>query len=109
MDSPILLGLPEIFAKDYEQIAYLDTDVFLKSGKVSDLLKAADPDFAVSGVVDCTQWHGAPRARQNEYWRAMGLIDLPYLNTGVLVLNVKKTSLWEVFLFCLGGWPTLTR
>ncbi len=86
----ILLGLPEIFAQEYEQIAYLDTDVFLKTGKMSELFAAANPDFAISGVMDSTQWYSTPNQRQTNYWQALGLIGKQYLNTGVLVLNVQK-------------------
>ncbi len=86
----ILLALPEIFQTEYEQIVYLDTDVFLRSGKISDLFAAASPKFAVSGVLDSIQWHSTPSARQIDYWQALEIHNKPYLNTGVLVLDTKK-------------------
>ncbi len=86
----ILLALPEIFAKDYDQIVYLDTDVFLKSGKISELFAAAVPGFAISGVLDITQWAGTPDAARTDYWQALGINGLKYLNTGVLVLDVPR-------------------
>ncbi len=86
----ILLGLAEIFAKDYQQIVYLDADVFLQSGKISELFAAAVPGFAISGVLDITQWAGTPNAARTDYWQALGISGLKYLNTGVLVLDVPR-------------------
>jgi len=88
----ILMALPKVFSDDYDQIAYLDADVFLNSGKISDIFAAANPDFAISGVQDITQWMPTPFGPKTRYWEKLGIDQKPYLNTGVLVLDVQKCN-----------------
>jgi len=88
----ILLALPEIFAQEYEKIVYLDTDVFLRKGKISELFAAGSTDHAVLGSMDSIQWHKTPSDKQIGIWEALGISDQAYLNTGVLVLDVEKCN-----------------
>lgn len=88
----IKLALPEIFAADYEQIIYLDADVFLRKGKISDLFDDAPLGTAVAGVVDSIQWSAKKNPGRAKYWEKLGITDKKYMNTGVLVFDVAKCN-----------------
>jgi len=94
----IRIAVPELFKDEYGQILYLDTDVYFRKGSVSQLFQAANPDFAVSAVLDSPQWtSGSKSGFHANYWQQLGVTGLKYLNSGVLVFNVDKYCKEEVY------------
>ncbi len=85
----IKVALPEIFRNDYEQIIYLDTDVYLRHGKLSDLFTLASTDKPVSAILDGIQWRDVLYESVRKSWTAMGIQNTRYFNAGVLVYNVE--------------------
>ncbi|MBL4806408.1 MAG: hypothetical protein JKY31_03870 [Rhodobacteraceae bacterium] len=85
--SYIRIAFPKIFAGDYKQIVYLDIDVFLRKGQISDLFAAAKPGQAISAVQDGLQWITHRDPKRIEYYKLMGNYGKKYLNAGVLVFD----------------------
>ncbi len=85
----IKVALPEIFRADYKQIVYLDTDVYLRHGKISQLFDLASPDKPVSAVLDGIQWRDRVYEAARRSWTALGIVDTKYFNAGMLVYNVE--------------------
>lgn len=89
--------LPVLFANDYDQIAYLDTDVLPLDTPLSQLFAAAEPGNAVSAVLAISGWSVRPNAGTIAYHRRLGLNGQPYCNAGVLVFDVAAciaSNLW---------------
>lgn len=95
--SSIKISLPVLFQQEYKQIIYLDTDVFLRKGRMSDLFAAAHPGRAVSAVLDGLQWQENVGNVWRQSWRAMGIENRKYLNAGVLVFDVASYCQQDIF------------
>ena len=80
------LALPEAFAGQYRRLLYLDSDVFVQGGDFGTLLNADIGGRAVAAVLDNIQWR-TPGRRPVEF-RRLGLPAAPYLNSGVLLIDV---------------------
>lgn len=80
------LALPEALAGDYDRILYLDSDVFVQGGDFGALLGAELGGFAVAAVRDNIQWR-TPGRRPEEF-RRFGWPAAPYLNSGLLLIDV---------------------
>ncbi len=85
----IKVALPEIFRNDYEQIIYLDTDVYLRHGKLTDLFSLADRDRPVAAILDGIQWHEKLYEFARQSWATLGIDNIRYFNAGVQLFNVE--------------------
>ena len=82
------LALPAALADDYRRLLYVDADVFVQGGDFSTLLDLDLGGCAVAAVRDNIQWRTP--TRMPEAFRRRGLGHAPYLNSGVLLLDVKR-------------------
>jgi Glycosyl transferase family 8 len=80
------LALPAALAHQYSRLLYLDSDVFIQGGDFASLLNLDIGGRAIAAVRDNLQWR-TPGRRPEEF-RRMGLSAVPYLNAGVLLIDV---------------------
>ena len=80
------LLLPRHLGNDYERILYLDADIFVQGGDISELLEIDLRGRAVGAVRDNQQWR-TPDRMPHEF-RDFGLTNAPYLNSGLLLIDV---------------------
>jgi lipopolysaccharide biosynthesis glycosyltransferase len=78
----------ETLAQTYERILYLDTDVFVNSGRICELFKLNMRGHVVAAARDVHQTV-RPGRRVAEY-EALGLSHSPYFNSGVLLVDAAR-------------------
>ncbi len=83
----IKIALPELFRQDYEQILYLDTDIFIRHGKMSELMDLAPRGVAVSAVLDGLQWQDRLAKQQLDAWEVLEIGACKYFNAGIQVFD----------------------
>lgn len=93
------LALPAAFAGSYRRLLYLDADVFPQGGDWRALLGLDLGGRAIGAVRDNLQWR-APHRRPKQL-RALGLGAAPYLNSGLLLIDVPAFIGQRVFERCL--------
>lgn len=79
----------ERLTEDYDQVIYVDADVFLSWGSWADLLRIPGRQHAIAAVHARSIWFNNPRARYGrKYRRALNPnIGDNYLNAGMLLIN----------------------
>lgn len=75
----------QALASRYERIVYLDTDVFVGSGRLHELVNINLQGAPLAAVLDVHQ-RARPNRMPREY-EALGLTWAPYFNAGVLVVD----------------------
>lgn len=95
--SYMKLALPDTFVKDYDQIVYLDTDTYLRKGRLSELFSETKGKGAVSGVIDSIQWQIYRDVDREKYWDVLDISGKKYVNAGVLVFDVDACVKSEFF------------
>jgi lipopolysaccharide biosynthesis glycosyltransferase len=80
------LALPAAFEGEYRRLLYLDSDIFVQGGDFGALLSLDMGGRAVAAVRDNIQWR-TPGRRPPEF-RRLGFRTAPYLNSGVLLIDV---------------------
>jgi hypothetical protein len=82
------LFMPDLWAGEYDRLLYMDGDVFYQRGDIAALLGADLHGAPVGAVLDTKQWH-KPRRPAADI-AALGLPHAPYLNGGVLLMDVAR-------------------
>ncbi|KAF0676297.1 glycosyltransferase family 8 protein [Profundibacterium mesophilum] len=83
------LALPDALAGDYDRLFYLDCDIHVHRGagaRIAALLGAQMGGCPVAAVRDTQQWR-SPDAHLSDM-RALGLPPGPYLNAGVMMIDI---------------------
>ena len=80
--------IPDAFVNDYSQIVYLDTDTYLRKGRLSELFSETKGKGPVSGVIDSIQWQIYRDVDREKYWDVLDISGKKYVNAGVLVFDV---------------------
>lgn len=80
--------MPQLWAQDYDQLLYLDGDIFYQRGDISALLRQPLGGAPLGAVLDTKQWHKPNRPARDV--AALGLPAAPYFNSGVLLMDVAK-------------------
>jgi hypothetical protein len=80
--------MPQLWAQDYDQLLYLDGDIFYQRGDISALLRQNLGGAPVAAVLDTKQWHKPNRPAGDV--AAFGLPAAPYFNAGVLLIDVAR-------------------
>ncbi|MGG7644857.1 glycosyltransferase family 8 protein [Rhodovulum sp. YNF3179] len=93
------LVLPDLLARDYDRMLYLDSDVFVTSGGLDQLLQMDLGPHPVGAVRDNLQWRTPDR--QVPEFRKMGLGRAPYFNSGVLLIDIPRFRAESVLDRCL--------
>ncbi len=79
---------PQILRDDYSRILYLDSDMMLMRGDLSELLKIDMGGHAIAAVRDDTQLRKPDRIPKD--FAALGLPNHKYLNSGLLLIDTEK-------------------
>ena len=95
--SYLRLALPDIFATDYAQIVYLDTDIFPLNAKMSELFQEHIPGRAVSAVLDVSQWDAKLPPERDVYMEKLGLSGKKYFNSGVMLIDTEAYRTQGIF------------
>lgn len=93
------LIIPSILGETAEKAIYLDCDTIIKED-ISHLWNLTLGDYSIGAVADPYSYNNARRLK----------IPVPYVNSGVLVFNLKKwfeDNLQEKVLHCLNTFPKL--
>ncbi len=104
--------LPVLFAQDYDQIVYLDTDVMPLDTPLSRLFAEAVPGRAVSAVLAVSNWRQKLAKQTVAYHNSLGLRGQAYCNAGVLVFDVAaciSSDLWGRMIAESGNRPQRFR
>lgn len=89
LSSYLRLFVPTAFAKDYDRILYLDSDILLRGGDLSKLL---DIDLLAGHPIAAVR---TSHQRDNQLklmpeFKSLGLTPAPYFNAGILVIDVAR-------------------
>jgi lipopolysaccharide biosynthesis glycosyltransferase len=85
------LSLDKLLPAYYEKILYIDADVWIGKREISELFAIDLKDFAVAAVRDMAEIVRPRRIDVAALKRVLGLApDVPYFNSGVLLLNRVK-------------------
>lgn len=80
------LALPEAFARDYDRILYLDSDIHLRGGDLGALMEVPLGMCPAAAVRDNQQWR-TPQRHASDL-KALGLPNGAYFNAGVMLIDV---------------------
>lgn len=97
--SYLCLMLPELLP-NYRRILYLDCDI-LPNGPVGEVLAADLHGQALGAVRDVQQWR-TPGRRPAEFAR-LGLLKVPYLNSGVMLFDTERWRAEGLTQACVGA------
>jgi lipopolysaccharide biosynthesis glycosyltransferase len=98
-DIYLRLALPEAFTADYDRILYMDSDIFVKGGNFSELLRADMGGHAIAAVRDNIQWRTPARRARQFKW--LGIPSRPYFNAGVLMMDVPAYIEQRILMRCV--------
>lgn len=85
------LFLPAIFHNEYEQILYLDADVYIVNGNISETMQANKNDIPILMAVDISEIERKSGFDlHNSYLNQFKQINHLYRNSGVLLFNTKE-------------------
>lgn len=87
------LFLPAIFHKEYEQILYLDADVYIVNGNISEIMQANKNDIPILMAVDISEIERKSGLDlHNNYLNQFKQINHLYRNSGVILFNTKELT-----------------
>jgi len=86
--------LPQLWAQDYDRLLYLDADIFYQGGDIRALFDLNLGPAPLAAVLDTKQWHKPDRPAKD--LRPFGLPLVPYLNSGLLLIDVATYNRQEV-------------
>ena len=93
------LALPAAFGHEYHRLLYLDSDVFPQGGDWQALLSLDLGGRAIGAVRDNLQWR-RPRRRPKQFVE-LNLGEAPYLNSGLLLIDIEDFLAQDVLGRCL--------
>jgi hypothetical protein len=93
------LALPAAFARDYDRILYMDSDIFVQGGDFGALLRVDLGTHPLGAVRDNRQWRTP--SRRPEQFQRLGLKASPYFNGGVQLLDVARYNEKKVLERCV--------
>ena len=85
----------EAMSGDYDRILYLDTDVFINSNEIAQIFSMDMQGATLAAVRDVHQ-RERPSRMPNEF-RALGLGNAPYFNSGVMLIDAHAWREGRVF------------
>lgn len=89
--SYLRLFMPQLLRADYDQILYMDTDMYMRHACVSTLMELCKTlPHAVSACADGVQWQERLDAVWTKYLGNSDLDVSQYLNAGLLVIDVER-------------------
>jgi len=93
------LLVPDLLADRYKRVLYLDSDMYLESGDLSEIFDVDMKGCSVAAVRDVQQWN---RPLKHVYeFEAAQLSPAPYFNSGLLLFDVQKYIHDDVLNQCL--------
>lgn len=95
LSSYLRLFVPTTFADDYDRILYLDSDILLRGGDLSRLLRVELADDHPIAAVRTSHQRGNQLKEMPEF-KALGQEPAPYFNAGILVIDVPRWEAEEV-------------
>jgi hypothetical protein len=79
--------MPRLWIDDYDQLLYLDGDVFYQRGDISALLKHKLNGLPLAGVPEIVYWGRRNRISKDFY--GLRRTNQPHFNAGILLIDVK--------------------
>ncbi|MFD2553284.1 glycosyltransferase family 8 protein [Sphingobacterium tabacisoli] len=85
--------LPAIFKEEYEQILYLDADVYLNSSCISSLMSSYKENKGLAMAVDISEIERKSGLNfHNNYLNRYANLNHQYRNAGVILFNTKRLA-----------------
>lgn len=85
------LFLPAIFANEYDQILYLDADVYILNAQISELMDKHQHHFPIAMAIDIAEIErGSGLNFHNDYLNQYREINHIYRNAGVILFNTQE-------------------
>ena len=94
LETYLRIVLPEVFAKDYQRILYLDSDISVRRAGLDRLLQIDLGTAPIAAVRDNSQWRTPTRPAGD--LAHLGLPQGAYFNSGVILFDTRNCDRYRL-------------